>query len=111
MSLKISGPVTKQVADRKRAEHWVIVKEGNGSANQLQEEQPNPFAEYSRRSLAGCIAKMNRQYKNKMVMGARPGAGVAEVLASTRRGGTVEAVGSTLGKYFFSNDVETASID
>jgi hypothetical protein len=108
MATKISGPAAKQVADRKKVERWVIVKNGEGSLHALVEEQNETFGGYNRRSLSGFIAKCNTKYKHKMVMGSRPGSGAADVLASTRRGGTVEAVG---GKYFFSNDVETASID
>jgi hypothetical protein len=110
---KITGAAAKTVRDRARLDSWLAHKQGIGTMALLLEEHNVPFGEYSRRSLSGYIAKNNRKYKSTMMMAARPGnAGVADVLASTRRGGSVEAaaVGSMLGKYFFSNDVETASI-
>jgi hypothetical protein len=109
---KITGAAAKTVRDRTTLDRWIARKQGAGTMMILLEEHNVPFGEYSRRSLSGYIAKHNRKLKSTMMMAARPGSGVADVLASTRRGGTVEAaaVGSTLGEYFFSNDVETASI-
>ena len=112
---KITGAAAKTVRDRARLDSWLAHKQGIGTMALLLEEHNVPFGEYSRRSLSGYIAKNNRKCKSNMMMAARPGSGVADVLASTRRGGTVEAAavgsGSMLGKYLFSNDVETASID
>jgi hypothetical protein len=110
---KITGATAKTVRDRAALDRWIVRKQGAGTMIILLEEQNETFGEYSRRSLSGYIAKHNRKLKSTMMMAARPGnAGVADVLASTRRGGSVEAaaVGSMLGKYLFSNDVETASI-
>ncbi len=95
---KITGATAKTVRDRTALDRWIVRKEGVGTMRQLLEEQNETFGEYSRRSLSGYIAKNNRKCKSNMMMAARPGSGVADVLASTRRGGTVEAVGSMLGK-------------
>jgi hypothetical protein len=97
---KITGATAKTVRDRTTLDRWIAHKQGMGMMSTLLEEHQVPFGEYSRRSLSGYIAKHNRKYKSTMMMAARPGnGGVADVLASTRRGGTVEAVGGTMGKY------------
>ena len=111
-TIKITSTTTKATRDRGLLDRWAAAKLGDGTSAKLYDEEAI-FNNYSRRSVGSYLGKLNRTIKNQLVLASRGKGkgGVAAILADAKRGSALETIGTNNGcKYFFSNDVETASI-